>query len=1139
MRHKSLHESAAEILAASVAAAGKEPVPMAAMMDPNADLGGESMMGDPTSPGAATAQSMNASPKPGRPGAPAENMKALPAEGEEESEEEEKEESPEAMNEELVVLNEEQMLLFEQAIDAEFDVLVESIVTEFREQEFTEEEFKALQEQSSQFIAEMETLTEEEFEQYLATLTEEEFVHVIQLASLDEGFFRSLGKALKKGVKSVAKVVSKVAPIASFIPGVGTALGAIGGKIAGKLAGTALGKLAGGAAGLVSKVGGAISKIPVVGGALKTAAGEALKGGVGSVLAGGKFKEGAKAAGLGSIVGSAAGAVGDAVSRATGSQVAGDVASNLAGSRLGGGGGTNYNERPERPDDVEPSQQNDQEERTQTSAAAPTQQPKEEDDNGEITSKRQFMRGVKREQQRYAMREDVQEIVGYLSALNEEQLDQFISQLSDEEAEFVADILQEGSATVPAGNRSLVPATNAARTTTNAARSGARAARLSAAEKAAALTGEIVSTGSKASRILSGAKNLARVGGRYVAPVSAAMGVVDAYQGYNVDPTATTGEKLQNAGRSFISGATLGLLGRSPEEIAADKATKDMLKRDAENRELRARGAAMGDTSALGDPRTRTKPLKPPSAKRDKENAALKAQAAAMGKDASGDPRKDVPKVAAAAVSTAGMSDEQKYGKTGAEIIKLGGMDAYKNRPKDKEGNLKYLEKLRKGGAAAATTAATTTATPATAAPVTQPAATQPATTPAQTPGEEDWSKQATWDKWTLGQDSPAPSVSNNTQTGGNTPTPTANNTEQEPKAEKEKTVGDQFVDQIKRTGRSAIRAGIGGAILGQDWQDAAKAGAVGNLVGDFADGFKQARKQNMKEQFEDSNMNGEETTMETNELTEEQIREERMLAIKEAVKQFKGNMREDVDALFNGESLSEEFRAKATLIFESAVTSRVETILEQIVQQNDEVLANAYDEIKNDLTEQVDEYLNYVVEQWMEQNQVAIETGLRAELAEDFISGLRALFQEHYIEIPEEKVDVAETLAAELETAAEYVDSVHQHVADQNETISALQEELNAVKKEKAINNFCEGLTAVQAGKMKSLAEGVEFTTEGDFEEKLAVLRENYFPTKVQVKSEVKELQKVALNEEPEVASTNNIMNRYVQAIAKTAPKA
>ena len=283
----------------------------------------------------------------------------------------------------------------------------------------------------------------------------------------------------------------------------------------------------------------------------------------------------------------------------------------------------------------------------------------------------------------------------------------------------------------------------------------------------------------------------------------------------------------------------------------------------------------------------------------------------------------------------------------------------------------------------------------------------------------------------------------------------------------------------------------------------------------------------------------GEETMMETTELTEEQIREERLLAIKEAVKQFKGNMKEDVDALFNGESLSEEFRGKATLIFESAVTSRVESILEQVMQENDEVLATAYDEIKDQITEQVDEYLNYVVEQWMDSNKVAIETGLRAELAEDFISGLRSLFQEHYIEIPEEKVDVAETLATELEQAGEYVQSVHAHVEEQEAVIADLQEQLDAVKKEKSIDNFCEGLTSVQAAKMKALAEGVEFTTEGDFEEKLAVLRENYFSSKVQVKSEVKEIQQAMLNEEPEVGQTNNIMARYVKSISKTAPKA
>ena len=252
----------------------------------------------------------------------------------------------------------------------------------------------------------------------------------------------------------------------------------------------------------------------------------------------------------------------------------------------------------------------------------------------------------------------------------------------------------------------------------------------------------------------------------------------------------------------------------------------------------------------------------------------------------------------------------------------------------------------------------------------------------------------------------------------------------------------------------------------------------------------------------------------------------------KEMVEKYRGSMREDVDALFNGESLSEDFRVKATLIFESAVQSRVEKIVEEVLSENDAILAEAVEEIKTELADQVDEYLNYVVEEWVKENEVAIETGLRAELTEDFINGLKNLFAEHYIEIPEEKVDVAEELAAkvvELEMSA----------AQKDEAIAGLTEQVNSVKKAKAINLACEGLTAVQAEKMKSLAESVEFTTDGDFENKLAVLRENYFPSKVQVKSEVKEIQETAV-ESPEVEEIrNSVMARYVQSITKTAPKA
>jgi hypothetical protein len=257
---------------------------------------------------------------------------------------------------------------------------------------------------------------------------------------------------------------------------------------------------------------------------------------------------------------------------------------------------------------------------------------------------------------------------------------------------------------------------------------------------------------------------------------------------------------------------------------------------------------------------------------------------------------------------------------------------------------------------------------------------------------------------------------------------------------------------------------------------------------------------------------------------------------MKEAwMKKAHKSMAEDVDALFNGESLSEEFKTKATTIFEAAVNARIDTIVEEMMSENDAILSEAVESIKEEMSAQVDEYLNYVVEQWMEDNKVAIETGLRAELVDDFISGLKNLFAEHYIEIPEEKVEVAETLAARV---AELEESVTTLASDADAKITALTEELNAAKKNESIRKICEGLTETQIAKMKSLAEGVEFTSEGEFNSKLAVIRENYFPVG-KVKSEVKTLQETTVSEEPEVAEVHGLMKHYVQAITKTAPKA
>jgi hypothetical protein len=263
-------------------------------------------------------------------------------------------------------------------------------------------------------------------------------------------------------------------------------------------------------------------------------------------------------------------------------------------------------------------------------------------------------------------------------------------------------------------------------------------------------------------------------------------------------------------------------------------------------------------------------------------------------------------------------------------------------------------------------------------------------------------------------------------------------------------------------------------------------------------------------------------------EISEEELAEAKKKMRMDMVAKHKGSMAEDVNALFNGESLSEEFRVKATTIFEAAVQSRVEKIVEDVIADNESILEEAVEGIKAELGTQVDEYLNYVVERWMEDNAVAIESGLRSELTEDFINGLKNLFAEHYIDLPEEKLEVAESLAervVELEEAS----------AARDEQFVALSKELNEAKKNEAIRKICEGLTEVQVGKMKSLAEGVEFTTEGEFNNKLAVIRENYFPTK-KIVSEVKVSEETS-TEQPEVVATG-YMSHYVKAISKSLPK-
>ena len=200
-----------------------------------------------------------------------------------------------------------------------------------------------------------------------------------------------------------------------------------------------------------------------------------------------------------------------------------------------------------------------------------------------------------------------------------------------------------------------------------------------------------------------------------------------------------------------------------------------------------------------------------------------------------------------------------------------------------------------------------------------------------------------------------------------------------------------------------------------------------------------------------------------------------------------------DLSPIF-GADLSEEFKEKATSIFEAAVVARVNHEMEKINAALDEKFAEDVAEFQKQIVEKVDSYLNYVVENWMKENEVAIEHGLRTEIAEDFIQGLQVLFKEHYIEVPEEKYDVIselETASVELQTQLDDV---------MNENVELKQHIIN-MQRQAVLEELSKDLADTEASKLNKLLEGVQFEDEQLFKEKVAVIKENYFPKNAAVK--------------------------------------
>ena len=268
----------------------------------------------------------------------------------------------------------------------------------------------------------------------------------------------------------------------------------------------------------------------------------------------------------------------------------------------------------------------------------------------------------------------------------------------------------------------------------------------------------------------------------------------------------------------------------------------------------------------------------------------------------------------------------------------------------------------------------------------------------------------------------------------------------------------------------------------------------------------------------------------EDEEADEEEAKESKKKSVKEVKKVTKEDIdvSDDVKALFGEEDLSEEFKESATTIFEAAVVSKINEVLDSVsVDMDAELEAEKEDSIQT-LSTRLDDYLEYVVEEWVKENEIAIESGIRAEIVENFMEGLRGLFTENYVDIPEEKVDLVDELAAkvqELETS----------VNEEMEKNIDISKQLQEIKKEQIIESISDGLSENQSDKLKSLADGVEFESEEDYTKKLETVKENYFPSE-EVVSEIADDEPLEIEDDDK--NVNGSMANYMNAISRSIKK-
>ena len=257
--------------------------------------------------------------------------------------------------------------------------------------------------------------------------------------------------------------------------------------------------------------------------------------------------------------------------------------------------------------------------------------------------------------------------------------------------------------------------------------------------------------------------------------------------------------------------------------------------------------------------------------------------------------------------------------------------------------------------------------------------------------------------------------------------------------------------------------------------------------------------------------------------VSEEEATVEEVVAEEETVEE-EVNIEDDVNALLGGEELSEEFREKAKIIFEAALRSKVEEIKESLEERYEARLAEELEGMKGALTERVDSYLEYVSAEWLEENQLAVESGLKSEMTESFLSGMRGLFEEHYVNIPEEKYDVVHNMVEKL-------DEMETKLNEQIEKNISINKRLSEATAGGILSDVAEGLTTVQKDKLASLAEGVEFESEESYKDKLETLKESYF------KSSPKRSDSEVLTESTD-QDVSGSMAAYMQVLSRSVQK-